>query len=120
MCSVLRAVPAPVPITANYYNYLPLIAPITLITANHANCSNCHNYPIQSLQVGVKVPNAAELGARKVKAWRQEAREDEDIVQIDLRNSFNSVDRNVLLREVRERAPTLHPMGRVTSFVVFL
>ena len=60
-------------------------------------------------QVGVKVPNAAELVAHKVKAWRQENRQDEIIVQVDLRNAFNSIDRNVLLREVRERVPALYP-----------
>ena len=61
-------------------------------------------------QVGVKVPNAAELVARKVKAWRQTAREDEVIVQVDLRNAFNSVDRNLLLHEVREHVPRLVPL----------
>ena len=60
-------------------------------------------------QVGMKVPNAAELVARKVNAWHQGAREDEIIVQVDLSNAFNSVDRNVLLREVRERVPALYP-----------
>ena len=60
-------------------------------------------------QVGVKVPNAAEIIARKVKAWRQEAPHDEVIVQVDLRNAFNSVDRGVLLRQVKERVPALYP-----------
>ena len=57
------------------------------------------------LQVGVEVLNAAELVAREVKAWRQEARADEIIVQVDLRNAFNLVDRNVLLLEVPQRVP---------------
>ena len=48
--------------------------------------------------MGVKVPNAAELVARKVKAWLQEARQDEVIVQVDL---------GVFLRE--EGVPALYP-----------
>ena len=38
-------------------------------------------------QVGVKVSNAAELVARKVKAWPQEAQQDNVIVQVDLRSA---------------------------------
>ena len=56
-----------------------------------------------------KVPNAAEIIARKVKEWRQEAPHDEVIVQVDLRNAFNSVDRSVLLRQVKDRVPALYP-----------
>ena len=61
------------------------------------------------MQVGVKVPNAAELVARRVKTWRHEAHQDEIIVQVDLRNAFTSIDRNVLLREVKGRLPALCP-----------
>ena len=66
------------------------------------------------LQVGVKMPNTADLVARKVKARHQEAHIDEAIMQIDLRNAFNSVDRNVLLREVQERVPALNPLAMHT------
>ena len=64
------------------------------------------------LQVGVKMPNTAV--ARKVKARHQEAHIDEAIMQIDIRNAFNFVDRNVLLREVQECVPALNPLAMHT------
>ena len=56
------------------------------------------------LQVGVQVPNAAELVARRVKLWAKEAAPGEVLLQVDLRNSFNSLDRNAMLAEVQARA----------------
>ena len=46
--------------------------------------------------------------ARKVKAWCQEARQDEVIVQVDLRTRL-TLDRGVLLGEFRHRGPALYP-----------
>ena len=73
-----------------------------------AKCVHEASYLLPA-QVEVKVSNAAEIIARKAKAWRQEAPQDEVIVQVDLRNAFKSVVRSVLLRQVKERVPALHP-----------
>ena len=75
---------------------------------HEATLAAVSNYLLPT-QVGVKVPNAAELVARKVKAWRQEAQPEEVIVQVDIRNAFNSLDRTTLLREVCQRVPALYP-----------
>ena len=44
-------------------------------------------------QLGVQVPNAEETAARKVRLWTQEAKSDEVLLQVDMRNAFGSVDR---------------------------
>ena len=44
------------------------------------------------LQVGVQVPNAAERVARHVSIWARTRAEDEIILQVDMRNAFNSID----------------------------
>ena len=61
------------------------------------------------LQVGVHVPNAAELVARRAKAWCNTPGPGEVVLQIDLRNAFNSLDRSQLLKEVQTRVPQLYP-----------
>ena len=55
-------------------------------------------------QIGVQVPNAAETAARKVRLWTQEAKSDE-VLQVDMRNTFGSVDRRKMLRPSKLRSP---------------
>ena len=59
------------------------------------------------LQVGVKVPNAAEKVAHEVKAWVDESVPGELILQVDMKNAFNTLDRIVPLEEVKARSPLL-------------
>jgi len=61
------------------------------------------------LQVGVKVPNAAEKVAHEVKAWVDESVPGELILQVDMKNAFNTLDRIALLEEVKARSPLLYP-----------
>ena len=60
-------------------------------------------------QVGVQVPNAAETTARKVRLWSQNAKPDEVLLQVDVRNAFGSVDRRKMLAEVKSHCPCLFP-----------
>ena len=60
-------------------------------------------------QVGVQVPNAAETAARKVRLWTQDAKPDEVLLQVDMRNAFGSVDRRKMLAEVKHHCPCLFP-----------
>ena len=57
------------------------------------------------LQVGVAVPSACELIVHTVREWYAQARPGE----LDFRNAFNSLDREVMLQEVAARLPALHP-----------
>ena len=43
------------------------------------------------LQVGVQLPNAAERVARHVRLWSQSRAEYEVILQVDMRNAFNTL-----------------------------
>ena len=61
------------------------------------------------LQVGVQVPNAAERVARHVSLWARTRAEDEIILQVDMRNVFNSIDMQEMLNEVKSRTPLLYP-----------
>ena len=45
--------------------------------------------------------------ARKVKLWAREAEEGSALLQVDLKNAFNSVDRRAILAQVAARAPGL-------------
>ena len=67
------------------------------------------------LQVGVQVPNAAERVARHVSIWTRMRAEDEVILQVDMRNAFNSLDRQEMLIEAKFRAPLLYPYMRLRA-----
>ena len=60
-------------------------------------------------QIGVQVSNAAETTARKVRLWTQDAKPNEILLQVDMRNAFGTVDRNRMLSEVRAYCPCLFP-----------
>ena len=61
------------------------------------------------LQVGIQVQNAAEKLARKINLWTQSAKPGEVVLQVDLKNAFNSLARQTMLDEIRTRAPLLYP-----------
>ena len=54
-------------------------------------------------QMGVQVPNAAETAACK------DAKPDEVLLQVDMRNAFGSVYRRKMLAEVKSHCPCLFP-----------
>ena len=60
-------------------------------------------------QIGVQVANAAETAARKVRSWTQDAKPNEVLLQVDMRNAFGTVDRTTMLTEVRAHCPSLFP-----------
>ena len=53
----------------------------------------CSEY-LLPLQVGVQVPNAPETVARAIKQWAGQAGHTELLLQLDLKNAFNSLDRS--------------------------
>ena len=59
--------------------------------------------------MGVQVPNAAETAACKVRLWTQDAKPDEVLLQVDMRNAFGSVYRRKMLAEVKSHCPCLFP-----------
>ena len=65
------------------------------------------------MQVGVDVPNATETVARKVRLWTRQDGADEMVMQIDLKNAFNSIDRSKMLAEIKARTPLLYPYAAV-------
>ena len=64
---------------------------------------------LQPEQVGVQVANAAENAARKVRLWTEDAKPNEVLLQVDMRNAFGSVDRQKMLAEVKTHCPCLFP-----------
>jgi hypothetical protein len=64
---------------------------------------------VTPLQVGVQVPNAAELVARKVTHWARAPPPGTATLQIDVKNAFNSLSRGALLSAVKSRLPALYP-----------
>ena len=58
-------------------------------------------------QIGVQMVNAAETAARKVRLWTQDAKPNEVMLKVDMRNAFGTVDRNRMLQEVRAHCPCL-------------
>ena len=63
------------------------------------------------LQVGVQVANAAELLARRVRLWAKHAPPGSALLQLDLKNAFNSVLRTTMLSSVQQFAPALLPFA---------
>jgi hypothetical protein len=60
-------------------------------------------------QVGVGVPNAAELVAHAVRAWAELAKEDESLILVDFENAYNSLDRQKMLQAISEESPLFLP-----------
>ena len=60
-------------------------------------------------QVGVGVEGACETTAMAVQSWVQaeKSRDDWAILQVDLSNAFNAIDRGAVLGQVAKRAPHL-------------
>eukprot|EP00666_Eupelagonemidae_sp_cell4sb_P018038 gene18038-biopygen23713 len=60
-------------------------------------------------QIGVAIPFGVEIGAHTASQWMERNRDEAEKVflKIDFENAFNSVDREVFLREVRNRLPGL-------------
>jgi hypothetical protein len=63
------------------------------------------------LQVGVQVANAAELLARRIRLWAKHAPSGSALLQLDLKNAFNSVLRTNMLSCVKQFAPALLPFA---------
>ena len=63
------------------------------------------------LQVGVQVSNAAELVARRIGLWSRQAPSGSALLQLDLKNAFNSVNRVAMLKSVQQFAPALLPFA---------
>jgi hypothetical protein len=63
------------------------------------------------LQVGVQVANAAELLARRIRLWTKHAPPGSALLQLDLKNAFNSVLRTSMMSSVKEFAPALLPFA---------
>ena len=61
------------------------------------------------LQVGVQVPNAAERVARHASLWARTRTDDGIMLQVDMRNAFNSIYRQEMLKEGKSRTPLLYP-----------
>ena len=61
------------------------------------------------LQVGVGVPSGAEAAVHVTRHWlhTNSGSENTVLLKLDLRNAFNSVSRQAVLREVRSRFPEL-------------
>ena len=57
-------------------------------------------------QVGVGVPRGAESLVHRVRMWLQQAAPDHVLLQLDFRNTFNSVKRKVLLQAIRAAVRT--------------
>lgn len=60
-------------------------------------------------QVGVAVKAGGEVAVHTLRAWvgRRAASDNSVVVKVDFRNAFNTVSRDVVLREVREHFPAL-------------
>ena len=58
-------------------------------------------------QIGVHVASAAETAARKVRLSTEDAKPNEVLLQVDMRNAFGTVDRNRMLSEVRAHCSCL-------------
>ena len=71
---------------------------------------------LKPLQVGVAVKNAATNIALACSRLLPRIRKDASvgILQIDLRNAFNTVDRAAVLRQVRAKAPMLLPWAQLS------
>ena len=67
------------------------------------------------VQDGVGVPKTV---ARKVRLWTRQDGADEMVMQIDLKNAFNSIDRSKLLAEIKARTPLLYPYASACYSVV--
>ena len=61
------------------------------------------------IQVGVQVPQAAETVARIAKLWGDGCVPGHALLQIDMRNALNSLDRVEMLKQVQRHAPALYP-----------
>ena len=61
------------------------------------------------VQVGVAVPNGAEIAIHTVRAWsrRHTGSSTKVLLKLDFSNAFNSVSRAVVLEEVRAHFPQL-------------
>ena len=66
-------------------------------------------------QLGVGVDGACETTAMAVQSWVQseKGRNDWGILQVDLTNAFNCIDRGEVLRQVAARAPHLSAWARL-------
>ncbi len=60
-------------------------------------------------QMGVGVPNAAEIIAHAARAWAAGARADESLIMADFTNAFNTLDRQNILEEITVEAPVFLP-----------
>ena len=60
-------------------------------------------------QMGVGVPNAAEIIAHAARAWAAGARADESLIMVDFANAFNTLDRQKMLEAIAVEAPVFLP-----------
>ena len=66
---------------------------------------------LSSRQLGVGVTRGAEIAVHSLRRYiRRNDNMDKVILKLDIRNAFNSMRRDKILNEVRERVPELYPM----------
>ena len=66
---------------------------------------------LSSRQLGVGVTRGAEIAVHSLRRYiRRNDNMDKVILKLDIRNAFNSMRRDKILNEVRERVPGLYPM----------
>ena len=66
---------------------------------------------LSSRQLGVGVTRGAEIAVHSLRRYiRRNDNMDKVILKLDFRNAFNSMRRDKILNEVRERVPGLYPM----------
>lgn len=65
---------------------------------------------LRPFQLGFGIRLGCEAAIHATRAFTQDSRNKECvIVKVDIKNAFNSVERDVLLSEVREKVPSLYP-----------
>ncbi|XP_063538102.1 uncharacterized protein LOC134747408 [Cydia strobilella] len=65
---------------------------------------------LQPCQVGFGTPLGCEGAIHAVRSYAMAPENDSGVVlKVDIKNAFNTVERDVILREVRDRVPSLYP-----------
>ena len=65
---------------------------------------------LRPTQLGFGTPGGSEAAVHSARTYISKATEKRVLVKIDMRNAFNSIRRDVLLRVAREQMPTLYPL----------
>ena len=65
---------------------------------------------LRPTQLGFGTPGGSKAAVHSARTYISKATEKRVLVKIDMRNAFNSIRRDVLLRVAREQMPTLYPL----------